>query len=186
MKKITAIILLILVLGLAGCKNSVTKSEDTASSKTRVENKTNDKKIDKASTDSKSSKVEENISTPKQQSNKQVYKAKLDNIEIQLKSLDKKDSSGITSEMRQAANERYEKWDTALNEIYTVLKGQLSSSDMKNLHNEEIEWISNRDAKAKKASSEMQGGTMEPVIYTNSLAESTKDRCYELVEKYMK
>lgn len=56
---------------------------------------------------------------------------------------------------------------------------------MKKLQSEEIQWISSRDAKAKKASSEMKGGTMEPVIYTNSLADTTKNRCYELVEKYM-
>ena len=56
---------------------------------------------------------------------------------------------------------------------------------MKKLQSEEIQWISNRDAKAKEASSEMKGGTMEPVIYVNSLADTTKQRCYELVEKYM-
>lgn len=149
----------------------------------------------KSRIDSESSKAEGNKSEEKQdtkqqgsmnQENKrQEYKAKLDAIAIDLKKLDIKDA-GTTADMRQAANERYKRWDAALNEIYGVLKGQLSSSDMKKLQNEEVQWISDRDAKAKKASSEFKGGTIEPVVYGNSLAETTKQRCYELVEKYMK
>ena len=121
----------------------------------------------------------------KEQSKKQQYKTKLDNIEIALQSLKEKDA-GTTLEMRQAAGERFKQWDAALNEIYNVLKGQLSPSDMKKLQSEEIQWLSNRDSKAKKESLEMEGGTLEPLIYTSSLQDTTRKRCYELVEKYMK
>ncbi|WP_411681096.1 lysozyme inhibitor LprI family protein [Clostridium thailandense] len=164
-KKLSGILLLVLALGLMGCKSNVAKNVDTDSSKTKVEDKSKDN-TDKVS-------------------KKQEYKIKLDTIGVELKKLDIKDS-GTTADMREAANERYKKWDSALNEIYGVLRGELSSSDMKKLQNEEIQWISDRDAKAKKASSEMKGGTMESVIYVNSLADTTKQRCYELVEKYMK
>ncbi|MGH4139903.1 lysozyme inhibitor LprI family protein [Clostridium sp.] len=121
----------------------------------------------------------------KEESKKQEYKTKLDNIEIALESLKEKDA-GTTLDMREAASERLTQWDAALNEIYNVLKGQLSSADMKKLQSEETQWISNRDAKAKKESLEVKGGTMEPLIYTSSLQDTTKNRCYELVEKYMK
>ncbi|MBK5242180.1 lysozyme inhibitor LprI family protein [Clostridium sp.] len=129
-------------------------------------------------------KIEDNVKV-KEESNKQEYKTKLDNIEIALESLKEKDA-GTTLDMKEAASERLKQWDAALNEIYNVLKGQLSSSDMKKLQSEEIQWISDRDAKAKKESLEVKGGTMEPLIYTNSLQDTTKKRCYELVEKYMK
>ena len=122
--------------------------------------------------------------TTKQESKKKVYKTKLDNIVISLKSLDKKDA-GTTQDMREAADERYKSWDTALNEIYSQLKAQLPSSDMKKLQSEEIQWISKRDTTAKEAAAKMKGGTMEPVLYRASLADTTKKRCYELVEKYM-
>jgi uncharacterized protein YecT (DUF1311 family) len=115
---------------------------------------------------------------------KQEYKTKLDNIEIGLKYLEEKEA-GTTMEMREAADERYEKWDAALNEIYSVLKKQLSSSDMEKLQSEEVQWISNRDAQAKEESLKYKGGTMEPLVYSISLGEITKERCYELVEKYM-
>ncbi len=129
-------------------------------------------------------KVEDKVKV-KEESKKQEYKTKLDNIEIALESLKEKEA-GSTLDMREAASERLKKWDAALNEIYNVLKGQLSSSDMKNLQLEEIQWISDRDAKAKKDSLEVKGGTMEPLVYTSSLQDTTKKRCYELVEKYMK
>ncbi|MBV7276295.1 DUF1311 domain-containing protein [Clostridiaceae bacterium UIB06] len=168
-KKLSGILLLVVALGLIGCKSNVAKNVDTDSSKTKVEENKN----------------EVTQESNKKVSKKQEYKTKLDIIGVELKKLDVKDS-GTTADMREAANERYKKWDSALNEIYGVLRGDLSSSDMKKLQNEEIQWISDRDAKAKKASSEMKGGTMEPVIYINSLADTTKQRCYELVEKYMK
>ncbi|MFT5875558.1 MAG: hypothetical protein ACI8WT_004551 [Clostridium sp.] len=120
----------------------------------------------------------------KEESNKQEYKTKLDNVEIGLKYLKEKEA-GTTMDMREAADEKYKKWDTALNEIYSVLKKQLSASDMEKLQSEEIKWISNRDAKAKEESSKYKGGTMEPLVYSLSLVEITKERCYELVEKYM-
>jgi len=115
---------------------------------------------------------------------KQEYKDKLDKIEFGFKDFDNTEKT--TKDMIDHANERYKQWDATLNEIYGVLKSQLSASDMKNLQNEEIQWIKKRDIKAKENSSEMKGGTMEPVLYTGSLAQSTKERCYELVDKYMK
>jgi uncharacterized protein YecT (DUF1311 family) len=57
---------------------------------------------------------------------------------------------------------------------------------MKKLQSEEIQWIKDRDTKAKSDSAEMAGGSMEKVLYEGSLAESTKERCYVLVDKYMK
>ncbi|MBV7276396.1 DUF1311 domain-containing protein [Clostridium sp. PL3] len=240
MKKIAGILVLVLVLGLTGCKSSATTSENTDKSNVKVEDKTKDKekedvnadvdvesKIDqlnslidskkydeanslaqelsnkkmnesqkaevnklKTKIDSESAKAKVDTNNAKQetkvqQSKKQEYKTKLDNIEISLKALEQKEASGTTYDMRSAANERYKKWDAALNEIYGVLKGQLSATDMKKLQSEEIKWISDRDAKAKKEASEMKGGTMEPVLYIRSLADTTKARCYELIEKYM-
>ncbi|MGV8981872.1 M56 family metallopeptidase [Clostridium sp.] len=122
--------------------------------------------------------------TVTQESKKQEYKTKLDNIEIGLAYLKEKEA-GTTKDMREASAERYKKWDAALNEIYSELKKQLSSSDMKNLQSKQIQWISDRDAKAKEDSLKYKGGTMEPLVYSISLVEITKDRCYELVEKYM-
>ena len=51
---------------------------------------------------------------------------------------------------------------------------------------EEKAWIEIRDLNVDEAASEVVGGTMEPLAYESSLVESTKERCYQLIEKYMK
>lgn len=131
--------------------------------------------------------VKENSNDNKtvQESKKQIYKKKLDDIQAGLKDLEGL-YAGNTIEMKSAASQEYERWDKALNEIYGVLKQQLSANNMSKLKEEQIKWISDRDAKAKEESLEYKGGTAEQLIYTSSLAKTTKERCYELVEKYIK
>ncbi|HBJ1648113.1 DUF1311 domain-containing protein [Clostridium botulinum] len=141
-------------------------------------NKVNTKKVD-------SSTKENNNVSKTQESTKQIYKNKLDAIELGMKDLDDL-KGGSTLEMKSAAKEEYERWDRALNEIYGVLQKQLSSDDMNKLKDEEIKWIESRDEQAKKDSLKYKGGTAETLIYGMSLGQSTKERCYELVEKYMK
>ena len=119
-----------------------------------------------------------------EETKKQEYKAKLDKIELEFKGFD--DAAATTNDMYQESCKKYKQWDDELNDIYGILKVQLSTSDMKNLQSEEIQWIKDRDAKAKNDAAEMAGGSMEKVLYEGSLAKSTKERCYVLVDKYMK
>lgn len=142
--------------------------------------------------DSTSTNTQENSNTKTNQPNnnlneeskKQEYVTKLDNIELDLENLNNTEKT--TEDMMNHANQRYKQWNDALNEIYSVLEKQLSSDEMKNLQNEEIQWLEKTVSIAKNDSSEMNGGTMESVLYTNSLAQSTKERCYDLVDKYIK
>lgn len=119
-----------------------------------------------------------------QKSEKQEYKEKLDKIRLGFDGFDY--DSAPTNDMFQEVCKEYKEWDDELNNIYGILKVQLSPIDMKNLQNEEIQWIKDRDAKAKKDAEEMAGGSMEKVLYEGSLAKSTRERCYVLVDKYMK
>lgn len=185
MKKSIGIIILVLALSLVGCQSSVAKNVNNQPQKTVTED--NSKVKEEVNTNAKektNTKTDQPSNKPNEESKKQKYRNKLDNIELGFK--DFNNTEKTTMDMRYHANERYKQWDAALNEIYGVLKGQLSASNMKNLQNEEIQWIKKRDAKAKEDSAEMKGGTMEHILYINSLAQSTKERCYELVDKYMK
>jgi uncharacterized protein YecT (DUF1311 family) len=202
-----AILCLILIglssFNLIGCMNNdkdINQKSEQQGSVSNENSKTDKKDINKTNTNSdtkisendkttnnKEKIVKENNSDTKttQKSKKQIYKDKLDNIQLGLKDLAHL-YAGNTIEMKSAASQEYERWDNALNEIYGVLKQQLSSDDMNKLKKEQIKWISDRDDKAKKESLEYKGGTAEQLIYTSSLAQTTKERCYELVEKYMK
>ncbi|WP_299742419.1 lysozyme inhibitor LprI family protein [uncultured Rossellomorea sp.] len=112
---------------------------------------------------------------------------KLDNIQKELDAMpDKKDSDkGVTNAMKNYYGVSYEKFDDALNEIYTLLKKELSPEVMKELQAEQLRWIEQKETKAEKERLKYEGGTFENVAWYISLYESTKDRCYELVNEYM-
>lgn len=117
------------------------------------------------------------------QSKKEEYMQKLNSIEDEVNILS---YDGSTLEMKETSSNVLKKWDDALNEIYSVLKSQLSSSEMESLKGEQREWIVTRDAGAEESASEFEGGTMYDLEYTEALGRITKERCYELVEVYMK
>lgn len=118
--------------------------------------------------------------------NRAKYTSKLDSIRTDVQErLNPKYSSGITSEMKEAANEELKLWDDMLNEIYSVLKDILDENEMNSLQQAQIEWISYRDLTAEEESVYIEDETMREIEYTCSLASLTSVRCYELVE-YMR
>ncbi|UHH08179.1 DUF1311 domain-containing protein [Bacillus subtilis] len=80
----------------------------------------------------------------------------------------------------------YQMWDGLLNEIYGVLQKQLPASDMAALKVKQRQWMKDRDAAAQKRYDEEGGGSLSRVVQTEELAKQTKERCYELVNTYMK
>lgn len=211
MKKIvlSAIVAMSLSVALFGCKSNVekdvVKEPAKASTESSLKSEPSESKQDKkeipvenegvpqeskkeVSQESKKEGPVENKKEIKVQSRKQEYKNKLANIDKELKSSKeaKEAESGVTYAMKIYANKQYESWDKALNEIYSVLKQQLPADEMKKVQAEEIQWIKEKEDKAKKAASEFEGGTFAGVAYSDSLAQTTKARCYELVDRYMK
>ncbi|WP_052380670.1 lysozyme inhibitor LprI family protein [Paenibacillus camerounensis] len=124
--------------------------------------------------------------TPAASSVKQKYLDKLDAVEAGLSDLKEQYDSGVTASMTEAATKEYERWDKALNEVYTALKSVLSESEMDGLKEKQLEWITYRDKTAEEAAAKYEGGTMQPLEYVAVLASTTKDRSYELVNTYMK
>ncbi|MBJ8104205.1 MULTISPECIES: lysozyme inhibitor LprI family protein [Bacillus cereus group] len=114
------------------------------------------------------------------------YITKLNSIEESLKKLDYLYEKGITTEMKEGESKRYEAWDKALNEIYGVLKMQLPTNEMNTLREKQREWITYRDQKAEEAWNESGQGTLSGLASISSNVNSTKERCYQLVEQYMK
>ncbi|MDM5196451.1 DUF1311 domain-containing protein [Bacillus hominis] len=151
------------------------KEENLKEEKVKEENKNEEKP-----------KVEE----PKKESaitgQKVEYITKLNSIEESLKKLDYLYENGITTEMKEGESKRYEAWDKALNEIYGVLKMQLPTNEMNTLREKQREWITYRDQKAEEAWNESGQGTLSGLASISSNVNSTKERCYQLVEQYMK
>ncbi|WP_186671143.1 lysozyme inhibitor LprI family protein [Sporosarcina sp. BP05] len=80
--------------------------------------------------------------------------------------------------------DEYQIWDDKLNEIYGLLKVQLSYEDFNSLRKSQREWIKTRDIKAEEAITEFKGGSWEPAVYNSVSAEETRKRCYWFLEEY--
>lgn len=115
-----------------------------------------------------------------------TYYQKLHQIEASLSDLEYLTKDGVTSELIEAESERYERWDDVLNEIYGVLKTQLSKSEMNALREKQRSWIAYRDRTANAEGAKFAGGSAEPLAYIGTMATLTEERCYELVGDYMR
>lgn len=181
MKKNTCVLLVMfLSLTLISCGDNETK-------KTTDESKSSSKEDDNTVKEDKKAVTvdEKKKDVIVESSEKQTYIDKLDKIKVGLKDLEKL-YAGNTVEMKGAAGQEYDRWDAALNEIYGVLKTQLSETEMSSLDKDEMQWIRDKEAKANAAAAEWAGGTGEQLQYLSSVAQSTRDRCYLLVNEYMK
>lgn len=158
-------------------KDSMNKVENTDKTALVNDMKAN-KNIHEANTTNTMTKIE---------IGREAFLGRLDNIQKEIDALpEKKDSdAGVTNAMRSYYGKSYDMYDRELNEIYALLKKQLSPETMKNLQTEQIKWIEHKEAEANKEASQYKGGTFEFVAYNSSLYNSTKKRCYELVNKYM-
>jgi uncharacterized protein YecT (DUF1311 family) len=159
-------------------------SEDGTTSSDENENdQSND-----TSSENSSPETSEQDDTVTKAEGKQAYVEKLDNIQKELDALPYKKESdkGVTNAMKNYYGVAYEKYDDALNEIYAVLKKELSPDVMAELKSEQVKWIKEKEDKAEKERLKYEGGTFENVAWYISLYESTKDRCYELVNEYMR
>ncbi|MFY4776561.1 lysozyme inhibitor LprI family protein [Metabacillus sp. RGM 3146] len=176
--------------------NKETAKQDTSDSPVKSEGTAKEKTTDASSKSKETAKKEMPAAAPKpvpaqnketkettQKSKKEEYIKKLNAIEKVLASLD---MGGTTLEMEKANSEIFSRWDNALNEIYGVLKQQLSADDMTKLREDQRKWLQYRDETAKKNASKYEGGTMGPLEYVATQAKVTKERDYDLVEGYMK
>ncbi|MFE8695996.1 lysozyme inhibitor LprI family protein [Cytobacillus sp. FJAT-53684] len=199
----------VFVLLLVGCKNASEESSATLDNQSPKNSTSQNTKDDSSNVDSKEdpsnnnhsdttnpdsmNQNEEDTSVPTSDKDsstnttaslKEEYLKKLNATKIELEKVEAEDSS--TYALKKVENDRYDVWDKWLNEIYGALKEQLTTEEMDQLRKEQRNWITYRDDTAKEASLKFQGGTMEHLEYVAVLANLTEERCFELVEDYMK
>ena len=118
---------------------------------------------------------------------KEQFLEQLDKLKVDLDNTkDTRYESSVTVDLVDAASEEYKLWDDKLNEIYSYLQSILPEDEMNNLTKEELQWIAIRDEKSEEAAKKNEGGTIAPFNKIMSLISSTRDRCYELVNNYIK
>lgn len=163
------------VVALAACGNSSDESQfNDSSTINTTENTTGIDKVDADSED-------------KNGTMKEKYLQKLADINEEVEEIRNTYSNdSSTYAMKKVEGDRYDLWDGLLNEVYGILQEQLATEEMNQLRDEQRNWITYRDVTAKEASLQYEGGTQEHLEYVVVLANLTEERCYELVEDYMK
>ncbi|MDK8640422.1 lysozyme inhibitor LprI family protein [Niallia taxi] len=184
------------LLLLAACNNSATESSTSANNEPENNSISQNTDEENANTESAEAANTNNTNTTESEkdsganddkvSQKEEYLTKLNTKKKEMDELRNNPEDDSTYAMKKVEGERYKAWDDLLNEIYGVLQKQLSSEEMEQLKQEQREWIENRDSKAKEASLKYEGGTMEQLEYVAVLADLTEERCFALVEGYMK
>lgn len=116
---------------------------------------------------------------------KNEYIDKLNSVEEGMRDLAYLYENGTTVDLVEAEGTRLKRWDDMLNEIYSLLKTQLTESEMKELKSKQLAWIEYRDKTAENEANAAGGGSLTTVVYNSTLATLTKERCYELVNTYL-
>lgn len=112
------------------------------------------------------------------------FRRRLEEIDSQIADQRSRNEASTTYDMWTLAENERKLWDSELNNIYTNIRSHIPEDQQEALVREERAWIVSRDAKAAEDAEKYAGGTLESVEYTASLAASTRDRAYELVETY--
>lgn len=90
------------------------------------------------------------------------------------------------TDLNQKAYEVYALWDSALNQLWGVLKQVKSEDTMERLTAEERAWIQWKDSEVEAAGAEYEGGSMQPMQKNSKAADLTRDRVYELLKELQK
>lgn len=83
-------------------------------------------------------------------------------------------------EMNQAANAKYKKADAELNKVYKQLISILTQSEKLLLIQAEKDWVKFRDSSCKFESSQYEGGSIKPLVYSTCLEDLTRKRILEI------
>ena len=196
LSKLLMAVVLVGILLLTACGEKVEKSGDEqgetniradsaivlAPDKGNLDEEDSNVKVESASS---LDEEDSNVKIESASSLKEGYLAKLAELKSEFEDARANPEDYTTYAMKKVEGDIFDTIDPLLNEIYGVLKEQLSVVEMEQLRAEQREWITYRDNTAKAESEQYKGGTMEPLVYTAVLNDLTVARCEELVEQYM-
>lgn len=79
------------------------------------------------------------------------------------------------TDLNEKSQNIYEIWDITLNEIWEILKRNMSEEDMSILTKEQLDWIAMKKASMKEAEKEVEGGSMYGVVVIPGIVNAPAD-----------
>lgn len=112
------------------------------------------------------------------------FRKHLKELDAQIKKMREDSADSNTYSMKALADKELKLWNREQNSIYEAISETLSEDLKRQLEASQQSWIKDRDVKAEEAAQKYSGGTLEELEYTASLAQSTRERAYSLIEEY--
>ncbi|MGC6178217.1 lysozyme inhibitor LprI family protein [Lacrimispora sp. 38-1] len=112
------------------------------------------------------------------------FRKHLKELDAQIKKMREDSADSNTYSMKALADKELKLWNREQNTIYEAISETLPEDLKRQLEASQQSWIKDRDIKAGEAAKKYSGGTLEELEYTASLAESTRERAYSLIEEY--
>lgn len=106
----------------------------------------------------------------------------------ELAALEKQETHGNVASDNDILNQidgNYQLWDDKLNEIYNTLKNNMSADAFHSLKTEQIAWIKDKESQVKMIGTDPFNESMRRIEAFEAGYNMTKERCYELVNRYM-
>lgn len=156
------------------------QNEDSSKDAKPADNENSGEDTSKASASNESTKSK-TANNKTAASNKSAYLEKLKKAEAE----DKKQFDNMRKKGGNSEYNSYSFWDEKLNDLYGELKQKLPKERVTVLKNSQVRWINNKDANAKKIAVK-RSGKKDEIPNVADMAELTKERCYFLVNNYVK
>lgn len=121
---------------------------------------------------------------PASENGAESYQKHLVSLDEQIKKIREESGDSNTYSMKALADKELKLWNMEQNTIYDTIAQVLSDEERKSLEVSQQNWVKTRDSKAVDAAKKFSGGSLEGLEYTASLAESTRERAYDLVKEY--
>lgn len=136
---------------------------------------------------SKLDKAEEKRLTEKKIQLKNDYLAEFDEFENKAQeeidlSYSKADSNAVTNNI---IHENTEQWDIYMNEVYQLLKENMSDAEFDKLKKKQKDWLHNKENLLDEATKMASGGTAGIQNKAWIDYDETKNQCYYLIENYL-
>lgn len=110
-----------------------------------------------------------------------IYKQRLNDLDAQIQKMREQERDPNIYSIKTSAETEVKMWDRELNAVYNALLGILPQDDAEELAKEQKEWLRNRETAAGQSGKAEGAGS---ISYAASLVDLTRDRAYELADRY--
>lgn len=114
------------------------------------------------------------------------YLTRLEELDQEIERMrnrEKETAAGHSAVKARTENE-WRLWQAEMDRVLDVLEKQLDAEERDTLFQEQRDWVRDRETKAIAAATKQSGAALEEVEYNRSLGAETRDRVYELVQRY--